>query len=89
MHYTFDPAKNRRNRDRHGVDLADAVRVFDETHIEWEDDRYDYGERRFIVLGSIDARIYVVVYTWRNGFRRIISARWANSRERDVFHRHT
>jgi hypothetical protein len=89
MRYTFDPAKNKRNLERHGVDFAYAARIFHHTHIEWEDNRYDYGERRFIVLGRIDDRIYVVVYTWRNGLRRIISARRANSRERDVFHRHT
>lgn len=46
-----------------------------------EDTRFDYPERRFIAIASINHRLCVCVYTWRGHIRRIISLRKANSRE--------
>jgi uncharacterized DUF497 family protein len=43
--------------------------------------RHSYGEERFKLLGAIDSRIFVVVYTPRPQATRIISARKANTRE--------
>ena len=34
--------------------------------------RYDYGEPRAIAFGMIDARLYVLVHTWREGTVRVI-----------------
>lgn len=46
-----------------------------------QDDRHDYGETRWIGLGTIQGRV-VVVYTEREPeVIRIISARKANKRE--------
>lgn len=50
-----------------------------------DDDRADYGERRIWAIGRADDDVLFVVYTWRDGVRRIISARMANRRERDVY----
>ena len=46
------------------------------------DDRRDYGEARFIALGSIGRRLRVVVYIVIDGGIRVISLRKANARER-------
>ena len=43
--------------------------------------RDDYGEVRFELSGAIEDRLYIVVFTWRAGKVRIISARKANRRE--------
>jgi hypothetical protein len=48
-------------------------------------DRHIYGERRIVALGEIEGEVFVVVYTWRGTYRRIISARRANRRERDAY----
>ncbi|GMV68731.1 MAG: hypothetical protein AMXMBFR76_11700 [Pseudomonadota bacterium] len=48
------------------------------------DTRYSYGEDRYRLMGKIEGRLFVVVYTPRQGAIRIISARKANLRE----HRH-
>lgn len=45
------------------------------------DSRWDYGEDRSVLRGLIDGRLFVVVFTYRRGAIRIISARKANSRE--------
>lgn len=57
-------------------------------YFEWEgaitkeDNRYDYGERRFISYGYITKRLHVLVWTIREDTIRPISFRKANLRER-------
>ncbi|WP_010104951.1 BrnT family toxin [Verminephrobacter aporrectodeae] len=55
------------------LDWSDAV-------IE-ENDRKDYGERRFRVLGFIRGRLHAMVFTPRAGKVHVISLRKANQRE--------
>jgi uncharacterized DUF497 family protein len=40
-----------------------------------------YGETRYQLIGRIDNRVFILVYTPRGDVIRIISARKANSRE--------
>jgi uncharacterized DUF497 family protein len=53
--------------------------------VETPDDRRAYGETRVRAIGAIDADVLVVVYTDRNDIRRIISARKANRKERQLW----
>jgi uncharacterized protein len=53
--------------------------------LERVDARRDYGDTRVIAIGQVDGRLMVVVYTWRETARRIISARKANPREKRRF----
>ena len=80
----FDEAKDRENLRKHGLPLEVAELLFHGPFVEEEDRRREYGETRFIATGPIatfDDRIFVVVYTWRENIRRIISFRKANDRE--------
>jgi len=86
MDCEWDEEKNRSNLAKHGIDFADAVRVFNGPTIEYMDDRVDYGEPRFIALGLIDSAVIVVVYTLRKDRIRIISARKATRYERQKYH---
>ncbi|MDY6981033.1 MAG: BrnT family toxin [Pseudomonadota bacterium] len=81
----FDPEKSRRNAIEREIDFYQAARIFDGPVIEWQDIRKDYGETRFIAVGREGGDILTVVYTWRDDRRRIISARKASKRERDVY----
>lgn len=83
MEFEWDEAKNRENRRKHGIDFADATGVFfDPLRLILPDDRFDYGEQRYVVVGSISNRLHVVAFTMRGDAIRIISARKANLRER-------
>lgn len=63
MEIPFDPAKDRVNAEKHGVSLQ-AAEGFDwDTALEREDDRFDYGEVRFVALGLIGDRQHVLVFT--------------------------
>ncbi len=82
MEFEWDETKNEICfRDR-GFDFAYAVRAFfDPDRIIHPDTRHSYGENRYQLMGMIDNRLFVVIYTYRNDVIQIISARKANSRE--------
>lgn len=48
---TFDPAKEARNRAKHGVSLALAADIEWDTALGWTDTREDYGEDRQCGIG--------------------------------------
>ena len=78
--YEWDPAKRLSNITKHaGIDFV-SVRDF-----EWsaaQTVRNDRGgEVRYSSIGYIGPRLHVVIYTVRDGARRIISLRKANKRE--------
>jgi uncharacterized DUF497 family protein len=82
MAVSFDPAKRDTTLAERGLDFADAEQVFAGLVIENVDDRFDYGEERWITVGHLGGRMVVIVWTPRNGDRQIISMRKANDRER-------
>ena len=82
--FELDPLKDQTNKRKHGLPLDLGAQVFDRHFIEEQDVRADYGEERFVAMGPVAAladRICVVVYTWRNAKRRLISFRKANDEE--------
>jgi len=65
----------------HGIDFADAVGVFDNPYLLWEDSDAK-AEKRFVALGvDVLGWLLIVVYTYRPGIIRLISARKANKKE--------
>jgi len=85
--FAWDDAKAAQNYTDHGVTFEAAKAVFkDPFAIERLDDRENYGEDRYVILGMVDGRILSVVYTMRNGTIRIISARGAEPHERRRYH---
>jgi uncharacterized DUF497 family protein len=81
MRFEWDGEKRRSNLAKHRVDFVRAVLIVDGPVFETVDTRRDYRETRIRCLGEVDGRVYAVVYTWRGGNRRIITARKANARE--------
>ena len=55
--------------------------------IEWLDDREDYGEDRYVIIGMANNRLLFVAYTMRGEAIRIISARGAEPHERRQYHK--
>ena len=81
MSIEFDEAKRRTILEMRGIDIADAAAVFEGSYFEIEDDRKDYGEKRYRVWGFLDGRRVALVWTPRNGRRRIITMRHAHEYE--------
>lgn len=85
MDINFDPVKDGRNTDKHGVSLALAVEIDWNDVLCCPDDRQDYGELREIGFARIGDRLYVVVFVQRGDVMRVISLRKANAREVNIY----
>jgi uncharacterized DUF497 family protein len=85
MRYEWDESKRAANLAQHGVDFMAAEDFEWDTAVETIDDRFDYGEERWVALGHIRERVYVLVYTNRTEAIRIISLRKANKRESEFY----
>jgi uncharacterized DUF497 family protein len=80
--FEWDEQKAERNQSKHSVNFPFVTRVFDdENRLTVIDNRYDYGETRYITLAKIDNRVYIVAFTLRSSTIRLISARKANKKE--------
>jgi uncharacterized DUF497 family protein len=86
MAFEWDDVKNRANIRKHGFDFADAEEMFRGVLVVDPDTREDYGERRWIGVGSIRDRVAHVVLTEPSPDAvRIISLRKASRYERKEY----
>ena len=81
MGITFDHSKNVKNIAERGLPFSMVADMDWSQAVILEDNRRDYGERRFRAFGVIDGRLYAVVFTPRGEDLHIISFRKANPRE--------
>jgi uncharacterized DUF497 family protein len=81
MRITCDPAKRLQTLRERGLDMRRAGEVFAGLHLTRLDDRFDYGETRYVTAGWLDSRLVVFVWTPRGSARRIISMRHCHERE--------
>lgn len=86
MEYLWDEQKNEINVEKHGIDFADAHQVFQMPLLTKLDDRFDYGEDRWVGLGLLNNRVVNIVYREPGEeIRRIISLRKALPHERKYY----
>lgn len=89
VEFEWDPSKARTNLQKHNVDFADAVGVFDDPFALTREDPHP-NEPRQVTLGSDSLnRILVVCWTPRRTAIRIISARRATPAERRQYEKDT
>jgi uncharacterized DUF497 family protein len=85
--FEWDNATAAANYAKHGVTFDAARDVFkDAFAIEQVDDRQDYGEERWTILGMARERLLLVAYTMRGDRIRITPARAAGPCERREYH---
>ena len=90
MQFEWDDAKSDACLAHRGFDFAYVIRAFlDDDRIVGRDRRWNYGEDRYRLLGVIEGRVFVVIYTTRGSASRIISARKANGKEVQEYERDT
>jgi len=84
MKFEWDPEKERRNFQKHGVLFSEAATVFaDSLSLIFYDPDHSMEEDRYLVLGiSARGRLIIVSHTDRNDEVRIISARTPTKSER-------
>jgi uncharacterized DUF497 family protein len=89
LEFEWDNAKAEANLQAHGVSFELAKTVFkDPFAVERLDDREDYGEERFVIIGMAAGSVVLfVAYSEREGRVRTISARRATQNEQDDYFR--
>jgi hypothetical protein len=85
MEFTWDEEKRRANIIHHGFDFMDAKETFKGFTFTFEDDRFDYGEERFITLGLLKGTVVVIAHTEKGNEIRLISIRKATKYEQEIY----
>lgn len=86
--FSWDPEKNIRNTQKHGVSFEEAATTFlDENAMLYPDPYHSDDEERFLLVGfSSKANFLIIVHCYRKEEEiRIISARKATKNERVYF----
>jgi uncharacterized DUF497 family protein len=84
MRFTWDERKRKTNLRDHGFDFADARRVFEGLTATYEDDRFPYGELRFVTLGLLNGVAVSIVHLEAHERIHVISFRRANRHEERI-----
>ena len=85
MESTWSELKRATNLKTHGLDFVDAGRVFEGATYTFEDDRFSYGEQRFVTLGLLAGIPVSIVHTETDHEIRVISFRKATNREAEIY----
>ena len=85
MSFEWDGQKRQVNIKKHGIDFIDIPGLFDGDIVILPDERFNYGEPRFIAIGILQNQVIVVAYTERGENTRIISARKATKNEQSYY----
>ena len=86
MKIEWDTNKNDANMKKHHISFETAARVFlDENRLDYYDIVHSINEDRYITIGLVE-EVLVVVYTLRKTRIRIISARLATRKEKELYY---
>jgi uncharacterized protein len=85
MTFTWDDKKCSSNLKLHDFDFNDAPTVFAGPTFTYEDDRFDYGEQRFVTLGILNGLVVSVVHIETLHRIHIISLRKATRNEQIIY----
>ncbi len=87
MRYEWDESKRIANLIKHRIDFDDALLVFDEFTYTEVDDRFDYGEIRYLTFGMLQGEVVAISHTENDILIRIISVRKAERYEQDKYYK--
>jgi len=87
MKFEWDENKRKLNLAKHGIDFKDAQQIFDGITFTFQDERYNYGEDRYITVGMLRGTVVIAAHTERNDVIRLISVRKATKNEQKLFYK--
>lgn len=84
MRFEYDPAKSRANKLKHGIDFEEAQKLWEDPHAIVQDARSD-AEKRCMVVGRINGKMWSGFITYRGDAVRIISVRRSRTQEAEDY----
>ena len=85
MRFTWAETKRRSNFAKHGLDFADAKKVFAGPMVLFEDQRSDYSEQRMIGVGLLGELVVLIVHVESDAVIHVISMRKADNHETNLY----
>lgn len=85
MVFEWNEEKRLMNLRKHGIDFADVHLIFENDIATDIDERFDYGEIRYLTFGLLGGEIIAVSHTENDEIFRIISARKADKYEQEIY----
>ena len=85
VEFVWDEGKAKSNIQKHGVTFEEAAEVFFDPFYQTGDASVDDEQRDFIIGYTFSQRLLLVIYTERDEWTRIISARPATYTERKLY----
>lgn len=87
MRFEWDEAKRRSNLHDHEIDFAavEKEEIFAGETVTRVDDRFEYGESRFITLGLLKGEVVAIIHTESDEVVRLISVRKASKNEESIY----
>ena len=82
---TYDSNKNQINIKRRGLNFDRVSELDWENAWIFEDERNDYGEKRYVAYSMLDERLHFICFTETKQGIRVISFRRANKREEKLY----
>lgn len=82
--FECDNNKSASNFDKHGINFEVAQKLWDDPYFIQVKAKSD-GEDRYLVIGTIDAKCWSAVITYRMGLVRIISVRRSRKAEVSLY----
>jgi uncharacterized DUF497 family protein len=67
MCFLWNETKRKSNLVKHQLDFVDAEKVIAGLTFTFEDDRFEYGEPRFITMGLLQDMVVVIAHTDKEG----------------------
>ncbi|MBX3268190.1 MAG: BrnT family toxin [Acidobacteria bacterium] len=87
MEFAWDENKRKANLRNHGIDFVGIEELFEGETVTILDDRFDYGEQRFVTFGTIEGRVVAVAHTETDDTIRVISVRKATRNEETSYYK--
>ncbi len=85
MNFTWNEVKRKTNLKKHGLDFADAERVFSGHTLTRPDTRFAYTEYRFSTIGLLGVEVVVIAHTETVDEIHVISMRKAERYEQENY----
>lgn len=83
MDFEYDPSKSQANREKHGVSLEEAKKIWGVPGVEVKAATID--EPRYLRVGKLEGKFYSCIYTVRGTKIRLISARRSRKEEEKIY----
>lgn len=85
MIFEYDENKSISNKEKHGIDFKEAQKLWENPQAQIAYERSVDEEDRFSIVGYIDEKCFIAIFTVRDMYIRIISVRRCRTNEKRRF----